>query len=308
MRTPTLELPPPNSCGARATTYWTETISCYNGAVATGFSLTRIEENVRPIFCPASRRTHPAGPPRLEHQSSMSIGQLVRCSRELLDLELGRDVQRAFALYAEQLLAWNERMNLTAITDPEAIAMRHFLDSLSVKLAVTFSPGMRVIDVGTGAGFPGLPLRLVFPSIELALLEATTKKTLFLEHITQLLGLTNVRILNARAEEAGQDPTTREKFDLALARAVAPMPVLAEYLLPFCRVGGRCVALKGEHAAAEVQTAENALRILGGRLVKIIPVELPLVVETHHLVVIEKVAATPPLYPRRPGIPSKRPL
>lgn len=238
----------------------------------------------------------------------MSIAQLVRCSRELLDLELGRDAQRAFALYAEQLLAWNERMNLTAITDPDAIAMRHFLDSLSVKLAVTFSPGMRVIDVGTGAGFPGLPLRLVFPSIELTLLEATTKKTLFLEHITQLLGLTNVRILNARAEEAGQDPATREKFDLALARAVAPMPVLAEYLLPFCRVGGRCVALKGEHAAAEVQIAENALRILGGRLVKIIPVELPLVVETHHLVVIEKVAATPPQYPRRPGIPSKRPL
>jgi 16S rRNA (guanine527-N7)-methyltransferase len=238
----------------------------------------------------------------------MTADQLVRSSRELLDLELGRDVQRAFSLYAEQLLAWNERVNLTAITDPEAIVTRHFLDSLSVKMAVTFTAGMRVVDVGTGAGFPGLPLRLVFPQIELTLLEATAKKTAFLQHVTQLLGLTNVCILTARAEDAGQDPATREKFDLALARAVAPLPVLAEYLLPLCRIGGRCVALKGEHAAAEVQAAQHALRILGGRLAKIISVELPQVVETHHLVVIEKIAATPPQYPRRPGIPSKRPL
>jgi len=217
-------------------------------------------------------------------------------------------VQRAFSLYAEQLLAWNERVNLTAITDPEAIVTRHFLDSLSVKVAVTFTAGMRVIDVGTGAGFPGLPLRLAFPQIELTLLEATAKKTAFLQHVTQLLGLTNVRILTTRAEDAGQDPATREKYDLALARAVAPLPVLAEYLLPLCRVGGRCVALKGENAAAEVQSAQHALRVLGGRLAKIIPVELPQVVETHYLVVIEKVAATPPQYPRRPGMPSKRPL
>ncbi|MCZ7540812.1 MAG: 16S rRNA (guanine(527)-N(7))-methyltransferase RsmG [Anaerolineae bacterium] len=238
----------------------------------------------------------------------MTADQLIRSSRALLDLELSRDAQRAFSLYAEQLLAWNERANLTAITDPEAIVTRHFLDSLSVKMAITFTAGMRVVDVGSGAGFPGLPLRLVFPQIELTLLEATAKKTAFLQHITQLLGLANVRILTARAEDAGQAPATREKFDLALARAVAPLPVLAEYLLPLCRVGGRCVALKGEQAAAEAQRAQHALRILGGRLARIISVELPQVVETHHLVVIEKIAATPPQYPRRPGIPSKRPL
>ena len=217
-------------------------------------------------------------------------------------------MQRAFSIYADELLAWNEHTNLTAITAPEDVEMRHFLDSLSVLLAVPLTPGLRVIDVGTGAGFPGLPLRLLCPFIELTLLEATAKKTAFLEHIVSRLKLNNVRILTARAEEAGQDAATREKFDLVLARAVAQMPVLAEYLLPLCRVGGRCIAMKGETAVVEAQQAENALRILGGHVEKIIPVELPQVPDTHYLVVIQKVAATPEPYPRRPGIPAKRPL
>ncbi|MBI5959205.1 MAG: 16S rRNA (guanine(527)-N(7))-methyltransferase RsmG [Chloroflexi bacterium] len=238
----------------------------------------------------------------------MKVEQLVKCSRELLGLELSTEAQRAFGLYAEQLLAWNQDINLTAITDPQSIEMRHFLDSLSVIMAGPLLPGQRVIDVGTGAGFPGLPLRLIYPQIELTLLEATAKKTRFLDHMTTLLGLNNVRILTARAEEAGQIDAHREKFDVVLARAVAQMPVLSEYLLPLCKVGGRCVALKGETAAAEVQRAENALRILGGRLEKIIPVELPQVAETHYLVIIQKTAATPPLYPRRAGMPTKRPL
>jgi 16S rRNA (guanine527-N7)-methyltransferase len=238
----------------------------------------------------------------------MKVDRLVRCSRELLGLELGLEFQRAFSLYADELLAWNEHVNLTAITAPEDIEMRHFLDSLSVSLAVPFTPGLKVIDIGTGAGFPGLPLRLIYPHIELALLEATAKKTEFLKHIVNRLKLANVRIITARAEETGQDLNERERFDVALARAVAQLPVLAEYLLPLCKIGGRCVALKGETAAAESQQAEHALRVLGGRVEKIISVELPQVPETHFLVVIEKVAATPPQYPRRPGIPSKRPL
>jgi 16S rRNA (guanine527-N7)-methyltransferase len=238
----------------------------------------------------------------------MNVDHLVRCSRDLLALELSPEVQRAFSLYADELLAWNEHTNLTAITHPEAIEMRHFLDSLSVILAVPITPGQRVIDVGTGAGFPGLPLRLIRSQIELTLLEATAKKTDFLTHIARRLNLNNVRIQNARAEEAGQDAADRERFDVVLARAVAQMPVLAEYMLPLCKVGGRCVALKGENAVIETQQAEHALRILGGRLEKVIPVELPQVAETHYLVVIEKIAATPPKYPRRAGIPSKRPL
>ncbi len=238
----------------------------------------------------------------------MQVKRLAHFSRELLGLELSPDVQRAFSVYADQLLEWNEQINLTAITDPEAIEMRHFLDSLSVARIITFTPGQRVIDVGTGAGFPGLPLRMVFPFIDLTLMEATTKKTLFLAHIVKELKLDNVRIMDARAEEAGQDTASREQFDVVLARAVAHMPVLVEYMLPLCKVGGHCVALKGEHAVAEVQQTENALRILGGRVKKVLPVELPQVAETHHLVLMEKTAATPPKYPRRPGVPSKRPL
>ncbi|WP_162910037.1 16S rRNA (guanine(527)-N(7))-methyltransferase RsmG [Aggregatilinea lenta] len=238
----------------------------------------------------------------------MNVDQLVRSSRDLLDLDLGPDLQRAFSIYADELLAWNENVNLTAITAPEAVEMRHFLDSLAVLRAVSLSSGMRVIDVGTGAGFPGLPLRLICPAIELTLLEATAKKTAFLEHIVKRLKLNNVRVLNARAEDAGQMPDQRERYDLVLARAVAQMPVLMEYLLPFCRVGGLCVALKGESAHAETRQAETALQLLGGHLEKIIPVELPQVPETHYLVLVKKVAATPPAYPRRAGMPTKRPL
>jgi len=238
----------------------------------------------------------------------MKVDQLVRCSRDLLGLDISPETQRAFSLYASELLAWNEKINLTAITDPEAIEMRHFLDSLSVLLAVPLTAGQRVIDVGTGAGFPGLPLRLMCPQIELTLLEATTKKTDFLKHILQKLNLQNVRVLNARAEDAGQDFANREQFDVAVARAVAQMRVLVEYMLPLCKIGGRCVALKGENAIAETQQAEHALKMLGGRVEKVIPVELPSVPETHYLVVIQKIAATPPLYPRRAGMPAKRPL
>jgi 16S rRNA (guanine527-N7)-methyltransferase len=239
----------------------------------------------------------------------MALLKLPQATRELLGIELTAEQQAAFERYAQALIEWNERVNLTAITDPLAIEMRHFLDSLTICKVVALTPGLRVIDVGSGAGFPGIPLKIVAPGIALTLLEATGKKTAYLEDVLRLLKLTQYsRVVNARAEDSGQDPQHRERYDLVLARAVAHMPILMEYLLPLCRIGGRCVAMKGESAAEEISAAEHAIRLLGGRFTQIAPIELPHVAETHYLVVVEKVAATPPQYPRKPGLPSKKPL
>lgn len=226
----------------------------------------------------------------------------------------------AFDRYRRELQDWNTRINLTAIDDDEGIQIRHFLDSLSCLLAfrqnqraerVPSQSSQRdlcVIDVGAGAGFPGLPLKIVCPSLRLTLLEATGKKVNFLEHLRDALKLQDVLVLHGRAEQLGHDPLHRERYDWAVARAVAEMPVLAEYLLPLVRVGGRCLAQKGENAPAEVRGAESALTLCGGRLARIVPVELHGLAETRYLVMVDKVAPTPAKYPRRPGMPAKRPI
>lgn len=243
-----------------------------------------------------------------ERTQEIHLSRLPAQARALFGLELTAEQQRAFRIMAGELVAWNERVNLTAITEPEAIEIRHFLDSLSVLRAVKLRPGCRVIDVGTGAGFPGLPLRIVQPQIALTLVEATGKKIEYLQHVLERLAIRDVSLVYGRAEEIGQQPEHREQYDVALARAVARLPVLVEYLLPLLRIGGRMVALKGESAAQEASAAQAALRLLGGELQRLIPVELPEVAETHYLVVIDKVAASPAKYPRRPGVPARKPL
>jgi 16S rRNA (guanine527-N7)-methyltransferase len=218
----------------------------------------------------------------------------------------------AFAQYAEALAAWNAHTNLTAITAPADVRVRHFLDSLSLAPWLhtdgAVPAGLRVADVGTGAGFPGLPLKIAYPQIALTLIEATGKKTRFLEHTVGLLGLAGVHVVHARAEEAGHMPALRAAFDVVTARAVARLPVLLEYLLPLARVGGLCIALKGHTAFAEAESSTRALHMLGGEQVAIDPVALPGVEEPHYLVVVRKTAPTPPLYPRTPGTPSQKPL
>lgn len=236
--------------------------------------------------------------------------RLIRGAQEL-GVPLKESHLALFQTYYEELVAWNQRFNLTAITDYEGVQVRHFLDSLSCLLALPraeLQAGARVIDVGTGAGFPGVPLKIVCPGMRLTLLEATRKKVIFLEHLVHRLGLRNVEVLQVRAEELGQRTGHRERYDWALARAVAEMPTLVEYLLPLVRVGGAALAQKGEGGPAEVHPAERAICVLGGRLRKLVPVDLHGLAETRYLVLVDKVAPTPARYPRRPGVPAKRPL
>lgn len=232
---------------------------------------------------------------------------------EALGLSLTPEQQASFQRYYEELVAWNEKFNLTAITDYEQVQIRHFLDSLSCLLAeetrlALGQPDARVIDVGSGAGFPGIPLKIVCPGARLTLLEATGKKVTFLDHVVAELGLQQVVAIKARAEELAPDPAHRGGYDLALVRAVADLPVVVEYGLPFCKLGGWLVAQKGEAGAAEAWRAESAINLLGGELRRVMPVELAGLPEDRSLVIIEKVSPTPEAYPRRPGLPRKRPL
>jgi 16S rRNA (guanine527-N7)-methyltransferase len=234
--------------------------------------------------------------------------KLIRDAQHLFGISLNSKQMAQFAVYERELLLWNEKFNLTAIRDVEGIRAKHFLDSLSCSLAWKERLPGRLIDVGTGAGFPGLVLKLLYPALKLTLAESVGKKANFCSHIVQVLELENVEVMTARAEDVGQDPARREKYDWAVARAVASMPVLTEYLLPLVKVGGAVVAQKGESGPQEAIAAGNALNLLGGRLRQLIKVQLPGVADERYLIVIDKVAATPKNYPRKAGLPSKKPL
>jgi len=229
-------------------------------------------------------------------------------AQSLAGVSLDRDQIRTFESYLEFLLEWNQRINLTSIPDREEIWVKHFLDSLSCLKVIPPRRELRVIDVGTGAGFPGIPLKIAIPEIQLTLVESVGKKAEFCKLLAGHLRLSGVTVLHARAEEAGCDPGHREQYDWAVARAVARLPILAEYLLPLVKMGGRALAQKGESGPEEVQAAAGAIRMLGGKLEKIVPVELPGIAEKRFLILMEKETATPSKYPRRAGAPSKKPL
>ncbi len=224
----------------------------------------------------------------------------------------------AFETYTDELLAWNDRFNLTAVIDREQVEIRHYLDSLAllpalaaldgISLATLLGRTPKAIDVGAGAGLPGLALRIAWPRLRLLAIEATGKKVRFLEHVTQRLGLADVQLVHGRAEELALREPHRAGYELVIARAVASLPTLVEYLLPLARRGGRVVAYKGSAAHEEALAADYAIRFLGGRLTRLVPVEVPGLAETRVLVVIDKVAQTPDGYPRGRGLPRKQPL
>ena len=216
--------------------------------------------------------------------------------------------QKAFELYETELMIWNEKFNLTAIRDAEGIRIKHFLDSLTCLQVMKPLRNERIIDVGTGAGFPGIPLKIIYPGLKLTLVESVGKKAGFCKHIIETLHLGNVDVLTLRAEEVGRLPNHRAQYDWAIARAVASLPILSEYLIPLLKIGGRMLAQKGESAHAEAQASENAFKLLGVELQTIEKITLPGVVDERYLVVAKKMAATPALYPRTVGIPSKKPL
>lgn len=227
-----------------------------------------------------------------------------------LGLELDSRQLEQFEIYYHELVSWNQKTNLTAITDYKSVQIKHFLDSLTIAPALPhpFPTELRLLDVGAGAGFPGLPLKILRPQIRLVLLEATGKKVAFLEHIVSALKLTGVEVLAQRAEEAAHTSEYRAHFDIVTSRAVAELPALLELTLPFCRPGGQVIAQKKGDIRTELDRASRALEILGGQLTETKEVNLPLFVDSRCLVVVTKAAPTPDTYPRRPGIPVKRPL
>ena len=227
-----------------------------------------------------------------------------------LGLRLDEAQAMQFRRYYRELAEWNSRINLTGIAGCEDVQAKHFLDSLSVSQAmpVEAMAGGALADVGSGAGFPGLPLKIACPGLRVTLVESIGKKAAFLRHVVGAMGLDGVEVLAERAETLAHRPHLREAFDVVTARAVVELDSLAELTLPLCRVGGRVIAQKKLDVSDELGRAERAIAILGGRLEEIVPVNLDEIGEQRCLVVLAKVSPSPAEYPRRPGMPAKRPL
>ena len=230
-----------------------------------------------------------------------------------MGITLPDDRSEKLLLYYDLLVERNRVMNLTAITEFNEVAIKHFADSLSPlslpNLQELFQkPGNIILDLGTGAGFPGLPLAIALPEIKVTLADSLNKRTNFLTDVKTSLQLDNITVVNGRAEDLGKMPEYRESFDIVISRAVADYRVLCEYCIPFVRINGFFAAWKGPAAAEEAENAENALSVLGGKRQTIETYALPDSSETRTIILTKKTAATPEKYPRKAGIPSKRPL
>lgn len=219
------------------------------------------------------------------------------------------DIQKAqFKRYFEVLVEWNEKMNLTAITDAPSVYLKHFYDSITSSFYVDMTEEKSICDVGAGAGFPSIPLKICFPQLQVTIVDSLNKRITFLNHLASELKLENVAFIHARAEEFGRNAAYREQFDLVTARAVARLSVLSELCLPLVKVGGLFVSMKGSAGAEELQDAERAIKLLGGKLQEEHEFNLPVEDSERHIFVIEKKKQTPKKYPRKPGVPNKTPI
>lgn len=223
-------------------------------------------------------------------------------------LALDEQQLAAFTTYYALLLEWNEKMNLTAITQMEEVAVKHMVDSLSCYEPTIFKKGCKVVDVGTGAGFPGLPLKIYQEDLQLTLLDSLNKRLTFLQKVAEDTCLQGVQFIHSRAEEGGRKKELREAFDVAVSRAVARLNILCELCLPFVKVGGYFVALKGAQYEQEAAEAKQALSLLGAQITHIRKVSLPGLDDVRAVLYIKKTKATSSVYPRKPGIPEKKPL
>lgn len=224
-------------------------------------------------------------------------------------IELTGAQLKLFEIHYRMLVAANKRFNLTGIVTEKEVAIKHYLDALTcLKTIKNGREGMRLMDIGTGAGLPGIPIKICRPEINITLVEAQQKKALFLERTRDAMALDGLEIVCNRAEDIGRQQDYREKYDWAVARAVSDLKIIAEYGLPVVRTGGHFLAMKGPQAETEIKTAVRAVNLLGGTIKKSISVKLPFTGEARSLVLIKKVGPTPEKYPRRAGIPQKRPL
>ena len=226
-----------------------------------------------------------------------------------LGITLSEEQKTQFLQYYELLVEWNSFMNLTGITDYEEVMLKHYLDSLVLKLPITGDNSrLRLIDVGTGAGFPGLPLKIAYPDTEVVLFDSLNKRIKFLDEVISQLSLKGVTTIHGRAEDGGRNPKLREQFDVSVSRAVADLAVLSEYNLPFVKIGGYFVAYKSGDVDAEVEKSKKAVSILGGVIEKVDKFTLPETDIERSLVYIKKIKSTGKKYPRKAGLPSKEPL
>ena len=237
----------------------------------------------------------------------MSVIEILKTNAEAYGIEISDDLGEKLEVYARLLKEWNDKINLTAITDDEGIAIKHFLDCLLVSKAAQFKSGDKVIDVGTGAGFPGLVIAAAFPDVQVTLLDSTGKKLKAVENIRQEMGVQNAEVVHMRAEDAGKKPEFREKYDFATARAVAELRVLLEYTLPFVKVGGKFLSLKGASAVDEIDGAKASLKTLGGKIEGINEFILP-GGDKRAIINVKKISHIPPKFPRVSAQIAKKPL